>query len=131
MNLKISKILKNQFLKYGIVGVLSACVDFGLLYIFYSIVGLNSNLSISIAFLGSAFFNFLMHRFYTFSKTREGSHSKAFLKYLVLICGSYFITLSIIYLLMQLELSIYIAKLITLLLVYIYGFYIGKYFVFN
>ncbi|MHB9016135.1 MAG: GtrA family protein, partial [Sulfurovum sp.] len=120
-----------QFIKDRIVGVLSVIIDYILLYTSYSIVEFNSNISVSIGFFGSAVFNFLMHRFYTFSETKESSHSKAFLKYLLLIFGSYFITLALVNLLIHLSLNIYIAKLITVSIVYIYGFIIGKFFVFK
>jgi len=131
MNLIISKINNNQFLKYGIVGVLSVIIDYTLLYLSYSIAGITSSFSVSIGFLGSTVFNFLMHRFYTFSETKDSSHLKALVKYLLLVLGSYFITLISIQYLMSLGLNIYISKLITLVVVYIYGFFIGKYFVFK
>ena len=131
MNLTISKLLNHQFIKYGIVGVLSVIIDYALLYISFNNIGLSSSLSITIGFWGSTVFNFLMHRFYTFANTKESNHLKALIKYLLLVFGSYFITLLLIEYLMTFNLSIYISKLIALIVVYIYGFFIGKYFVFK
>jgi len=127
----ILKIADMQFIKYGIVGVLSAIVDYGLLYFSYTLIGINSTLSVSIGFWGGAIFNFLMHRFYTFSETKESGHTKTLVKYALLVLGSYFITLYLISLLMQYGINIYLSKAIVLVLVYIYGFFIGKYFVFK
>lgn len=127
----LSKILNFQFIKYGIVGVLSAAIDYSLLYASFNIAELSTNYSISIGFWGSSFFNFLMHRFYTFSKKKRRNTLKAFIKYLFLIFGSYFISLFLINYLMTFGLNIYISKFITLFVIYIYGFFIGKYVVFK
>lgn len=127
----ILKILSHQFIKYGIVGILSVTIDYALLYVSFSIVGLSSSLSVTIGFWGSTIFNFLMHRFYTFSKTNNDRHIKTLVKYLLLVLGSYFITLGLIEYFISLELNIYLSKLITLIIVYVYGFFIGKYFVFK
>lgn len=131
MNLIVSKILNTQFVKYGMVGVLSVIFDYALLYFSYSVIGFGSSVSVSIGFWGSTVFNFLMHRFYTFSETKETGHTKTLIKYLFLVLGSYFITLYLMSMLMQYGVSIYLSKAIVLILVYIYGFFIGKYFVFN
>lgn len=71
----------------------------------------------------STVFNFLMHRFYTFSETKENGHSKTLIKYLLLVLGSYFITLYLIGVLMQYGVNIYVSKAMVLILVYIWFFY--------
>ena len=125
-SMKLKKV-NNQFIKYGIVGVLSVIIDYILLYISYSVIGLTSPISITIGFWGSTVLNFLMHRSYTFSNTRSNKYIKTLLKYLILVLGSYFITLALIEYIIGLGLNIYLAKLIALVIVYIYGFFIGKY----
>ncbi|BAF72490.1 conserved hypothetical protein [Sulfurovum sp. NBC37-1] len=130
MRSKILKIYNIQFLKYGIVGVISVVIDYFLLYLSYSHFGLSSSVSISIGFWGSTILNFLMHRFYTFSETTNSNHFIVIIKYILLIIGSYFITLIMIEKLLEYGLNIYFAKLISLLIVYVYGYIIGKKIVF-
>jgi dolichol-phosphate mannosyltransferase len=131
MNLIISKIINNQFIKYGLVGVLSVVIDYILLYISFSILSLTTTISVTIGFWGSTIFNFVMHRFYTFSDKNNDKHIKILAKYILLVVCSYFITLAFIDYFLSFGINVYISKLITLAIVYIYGFFIGKYFVFN
>jgi len=130
MKLVSSGLLEYRFVRYGFVGVISVIIDYGLLYYSYSISDLGTNLSISIGFWGSTIFNFLMHRFYTFSNTRGSNHLNTFIKYLLLVFSSFFATLALIELTVDYTYNIYFAKFITLLIVYIYGFFISRYFVF-
>jgi len=131
MSLMKLKKIDNQFVKYGIVGIFSVFIDYILLYISYTIFELSSSISVTIGFWGSTIVNFLLHRFYTFSVTQEEHHLKSLVKYLFLVFGSYFITLYLINSLVLYAVNIYIAKFIVLIIVYIYGFFIGKYFVFK
>lgn len=124
------RLISLQFIIYGIVGVVSVAIDYILLFIFYDYFKLSGVSSVSIGFLGSSVCNYFLHKYYTFSDTKTSSHRRSVVKYMILITGSYFITVSLIHLFMRLGLDIYIAKFFVLMIVYCYGFLIGKYFVF-
>lgn len=53
------------------------------------------------------------------------------IKYIVLVVISYFITLFLIDYLVGLNINIYVAKFITVMVVYIYGYIISKLFIYN
>lgn len=122
--------LRFSFFRYGIIGILSVCVDFLFLFIFFDIFNFPQSLAVSIGFIISAIFNFLMHKNYTF-KTNSNNIINEIVKYILLITVSYFITLFLIIYLVDIGLNLYFSKLCTICIVYIYGYVFGKYFVFK
>ncbi|MBD3789214.1 MAG: GtrA family protein [Campylobacterales bacterium] len=121
--------LKYSFFRYGLVGVYSVILDYILLYILYSIFGVSQNIAVTLAFFGSSVFNFLLHKNYTFKSKK--SMMPELIKYIVLVVISYFITLFLIDYLVGLNINIYVAKFITVMVVYIYGYIISKLFIYN
>ena len=123
-------IFKFSFFRYGLVGVLSVCVDFILLFAFFDILRFSLDISVTASFLISSIFNFSMHRNYTFKKFNS-KMSYQLLKYILLVFVSYFITVYSINYLVDIGWDIYISKFISVCIVYIYGYLFGKYFVFK
>ena len=126
MNSKI----KNSFIRYGLVGVISALIDFILVIILFYVFKSNELLAITIGFSISSIFNYLAHKSFSFN-ARDISHHKSLIKYIIVVISSYFITLGIIHILILNGNSLFIAKIISLLIVYIYGFFISKYFIYK
>jgi len=120
----------HSFYRYIIVGVLSLTIDYLLLYICFDLLGVSQNISVSIGFLLSAIFNFLLHKYYTF-KSKNSNLQKEIYKYTLLITSSYFITLFLVNYLVFVGLNIYIAKTVTVILVAFYGYFIGKIVIFG
>jgi putative flippase GtrA len=123
-------VFKYSFFRYGLVGGLSVGLDFLFLYTCIDILGFSQILSVSIAFLLSTVFNFLMHRRYTFKNSSENM-TRQLIKYILLIVISYYITLALIAYLVDHGFNIYFAKLITVGIVYLYGYVFGRFFVFS
>tara|TARA_B110000967_G_C18837431_1_gene537506 strand:+ start:447 stop:821 length:375 start_codon:yes stop_codon:yes gene_type:complete len=121
---------KYSFLRYGLVGFLSVILDFLLLFLFFNILTLTLDISVSLAFILSLVFNFFFHRSYTFKKA-NGKAKWQLKKYLLIVLISYFITLFLVNYFVDMGFNIYLAKLITVGVVYIYGYLLGKFFVFN
>lgn len=120
----------NSFIKYGIVGVLSVTVDFLLLFIFLNFLYIELNLSVTLAFILSTFVNFLMHKNYTFQDSSKNFYYQL-IKYILLICMSYFITIYSINYFVNIGLNVYISKFITVCIVSIYGYLFGRFFIFK
>ena len=83
-----------RLLRFGTVGVLTAMIHFGILYLGVELAGLGSTLASSIGFVVCVIFNYLMHYSWTFA-TPEGveqvPHGKALVRYGVMIaCGFLF-----------------------------------------
>ena len=121
---------KYSFFRYGLVGVYSVVIDYMLLYMFFSILGVSQNIAITLSFFGSSIFNFYMHRIYTFKK-KDSKIYYQILKYILLIVVSYFITIFSINILVDNGLNIFFAKFISVCIVYIYGYLFGKFFIFR
>lgn len=120
---------KYSFFRYGLIGVYSVILDYIMLFLLFSILGISQNISITLAFFGSSVFNFYMHKMYTFnSKTKSFTE---LVKYIILVTFSYFITLSLINFLVTKGVDLYLSKLITVLIVYIYGYIISKFFIYK
>jgi putative flippase GtrA len=80
------KSLKNpdemkRFLKFGLVGISGAVVDFGVFNILSSWLGVNSTISQAISFTLAVFNNFIWNRLWTYPETRKSSILKPFLQF--------------------------------------------------
>jgi putative flippase GtrA len=120
---------KYSFFRYGLVGVYSVILDYALLYVFFSLFNIDKNITITCAFFGSSVFNFFMHKRYTFKSHR--AINKELYKYIGLVFVSYFITIYLINCLIELNINIYLAKLFTVIVVFIYGYFISKLFIYK
>ncbi|AUI67105.1 MULTISPECIES: GtrA family protein [Glaesserella] len=93
------------------VGIGSALIDIGVLYVLNKNVVWENSLSISIAFICGLIFNYLCHTYFTFEK--HATKSNAF-KYLIVVLINYVLTLWVIKLQIQFGVDIILAKVITL-----------------
>ncbi len=72
--------------RFGVVGVATAVVHYGLLYIGVEFVRLGATLASSIGFVVSVIFNYLMHYSWTFAQ--PAPHGRTLVRYLVMVaCG--------------------------------------------
>ena len=80
-----------RLLRFGTVGVLTAIIHFGILYLGVELVGLGATLASSIGFVVCVIFNYLMHYSWTFAASagaEQVPHGQALLRYAVMItCG--------------------------------------------
>jgi putative flippase GtrA len=75
--------------RFGVVGVLTALVHYGLLYLGVELAGLDATLASSLGFVVSVIFNYLMHYSWTFAQ--PAPHGRTLRRYLVMICCGFFI----------------------------------------
>lgn len=80
------KTLINQVLKFGIVGVLAAVIDFGTLILLTEVLNVHYQLSAALAYTIATIFNYLMSMRYVFTSkfTKFSDKAKEFLIFLVL-----------------------------------------------
>lgn len=80
-----------RLMRFGTVGVLTAMIHFGILYLGVEVFGLGSTLASSIGFVVCVIFNYLMHYSWTFATpagVEQVPHGRALTRYLVMIaCG--------------------------------------------
>jgi len=120
--------LNSSFIKYGIVGIVSVVIDYSILFLMYTLLNFDKNISITLAFWISSIFNFLMHKKFTFLSKND--IKLEFIKYLIMVFISYLLTIVIINILLKFT-NLYISKLISLIFVYLYGFTVSKFFVYK
>ncbi len=60
-----------RFLKFAVVGVIGAVVDFGILYIVHRLIGLNIIISNTISFSCAVLSNFTWNRYWTYPDSRS------------------------------------------------------------
>ena len=72
--------------RFGVVGVATALIHYGLLYAGVEAMQLNVTLASSLGFVVAVIFNYLMHYSWTFSE--PAPHTKTLSRYLIMItCG--------------------------------------------
>ena len=75
-----------KVLRFGIVGVLTALLHYGVLYIGVEVADLHATISSSLGFVVAVIFNYLMHYNWTFGE--PAPHGRTLRRYLVMIsCG--------------------------------------------
>lgn len=76
--------LVEQFLKFGVVGVVATLIDYGLLMVLSQVVGWDPVASSAISFSVSLVFNYLASMRYVFERKEDLSRRREFLIFAVL-----------------------------------------------
>lgn len=118
-----------MFYKYILIGVLSVFVDYLCLYIAFSLMGIEVKMAVTIAFSISFVFNYTANKYFCFNHTAK--HFITIIKYSLLVTATYLLTLYIVYELMAQGLSVYIAKLLSISMVFLISFTLNNYWVYK
>jgi putative flippase GtrA len=70
-----------RFLKFSVVGVIGAVVDFGIFNILANLIGINSLLSSIMSFTAAVTSNFIWNRFWTYPDSRSKPISQQILQF--------------------------------------------------
>ena len=81
--------------RFGVVGILTAVVHYGLLYAGVEALGLDSTLASSLGFVVAVIFNYLMHYSWTFAE--PAPHGRTLRRYLVMISCGFLINALVMY----------------------------------
>jgi putative flippase GtrA len=109
-----------------------------------TIIRLEASLSIIVAYLISAIFNYLFHRKYTFVSTSNitseivnnitseivNNITSEIVKFILIAVSMAYLTVYIATGLMDIGISIYLGKLVAVLVVFVMTFFISKYFIY-
>ena len=114
--------------RYVIIGLITTAIDYTLLFFMNTIIRLEASLSIIVAYLISAIFNYLFHRKYTFESTSNINFE--IVNYILIAVSMAYLTVYITTELMDTGISIYLGKLVAVLVVFIMTFFISRYFIY-
>jgi putative flippase GtrA len=120
-------LLRPQFLVYLAGGVLSALIDIGLMQLLIA-RGVDTLLSTTAGFGAGLLFNYAFHARVTFS---SAAGSRSFGRYLCIVLMNYLLTLGLVALAQALLGSPLAGKLLSLPLVAVNGYLLGKYWIFR
>lgn len=118
-----------MFTKYVLIGVLSAFIDYLGLYISFSIFSINARIAVTIGFCISAIFNYIANKLFTFNHGSQ--HLVTMIKYALLVFSMYLLTLYMVSELLSQGISVYVAKLLSIPIVFLISFITNKYFVYQ
>lgn len=76
--------LIQQFLKFGVVGVIAFIIDYGVLMLLSQVFGMNPVLAAGISFCVSVIFNYLASMRYVFTHREDLSRGREFVIFIVL-----------------------------------------------
>ena len=111
-----------QAITYLGVGLLTAGVDVGLVFVFLKF-NFQVLTSVSIGYIAGVLFNFLTQAIVTFNSNISG---KKLLKYLTVVAINYFLTIIIVLIFKKLTCGPMIGKIFSLPIIAIIGFYLSK-----
>ena len=73
-----------QFMKFGVVGVIAFCIDYGILALLTEVFGMNYLVSATISFTASVVFNYVASMRYVFTHKEGMSKRREFAIFVVL-----------------------------------------------
>jgi putative flippase GtrA len=82
-------------LRFGVVGVLTAVLHYGLLYVGVEALQLSATVASSLGFVVAVIFNYLMHYSWTFGE--PAPHGRTLRRYLVMISCGFLINGAVMY----------------------------------
>lgn len=121
--------LFQQIIKFGIVGFLAFCVDYGILFLLTDILGCNYLLSSAIAFSVSTVFNYFFSMKFVFTSKDNANKIAEFTIFVLLSLSGVGITVLLMYIFVDcINLYYLIAKIVVTLIVMFYNFVTRKLF---
>lgn len=119
------------FLKFGIVGAITAAIYFLVMWVADSMLGLSYIVAVSVAYFVSTAFHFLANRHFTFRSEGE-QHGHQIIRYLVMWLLNYLITIVVVSVSVErFLLSPYIGVCISVVFTVFIGYVLARYWVFK
>jgi len=127
----IAKLLKSQFIIYGIVGVGVTLLKLLSLYILRDIFEIVTYLSVTISYIIAVVTHFFINKHYTFKVDEKKIMNMMTVRYFMALCVSFVFYTGNIWILNQIvNLQFYVAVFIALFLSFIFNYFLYKKYVF-
>jgi putative flippase GtrA len=116
--------------KFGIAGLIGLVIDFSITYILKEHFLFNKYVSNSVGFVVAATCNFILNKWWTFKSSNK--FHKEYIIFLSIAVAGLLINSTILYLFhAQLQLNFYLAKLIAIIIVFVWNFIMNSRFNFG
>lgn len=127
----IAKLLKSQFIIYGIVGVGVTLLKLLTLYILRDVFEVVTYLSVIISYIIAVVTHFFINKHYTFKVDEKKIMNMMTVRYFMALCVSFVFYTGNIWILNQIvNLQFYVAVFIALFLSFIFNYFLYKKYVF-
>lgn len=127
----LDSVRKKLVYKYLFVGFITVILDYAIVFFFYSIFNVHYMISIFIGFVATNIFQFYVNFYYTFRLDKNDSFYQRALIFVVAVLIGNFIGFFSIVLIKYIVVDLYIAKTISLPILFIYGYFVSKKFIYN
>ena len=119
------------FIKFGLVGFMTAAIYFFVMWSLDAILGAQYTLAVSLAYFVSTVFHFLANRHFTFDAA-HGQNGRQIVRYVLMCFINYLITILVVRLSVEtLHLSPFIGVCISVLFTMCVGYILGRFWVFK
>ena len=119
-----------KVMRFGVVGVLTAVLHYGVLYLGVELADLRATISSSLGFVMAVIFNYLMHYSWTFGE--PAPHGRTLRRYLVMIICGFVINAGIMYASEQWwSMQYLLAQAVALVVVVLWNFVVSNTWVFR
>ena len=129
----LRQIKKNKkFIKFSIVGAITACIYILEIILFYNYLDFNYLYVVFFSYLSCNLFHFYANKIFTFGLTEKKISTNKVLNYVAIILLNTFLTMIFVFFLKEIiGFSVILASIFTLFVTVLVGFYLMKKFVFN
>ncbi len=129
----LSQIKKNKkFIKFSIVGAITACIYFFEIILLYNYLNLNYMYVVCFSYLSCNLFHFYANKIFTFGLTEKKISTNKVLGYIAIILLNTLLTMIFVFFLKEIiGLTVISSSIFTLLITVVVGFFLMRKFVFN
>ena len=121
----------SELYKYLSVGILTVSIDYFSIYLFYSVIGINYIIAVTIGFLSSNFFQFYSNFYFTFQLNKDELMKVRIIIFWIAVLIGNLIALLVIIFFNNLFDNVFLSKTLSLPLSFIYGFLVSKKVIYN
>lgn len=117
--------------KYLLIGIITVILDYGMIFLIYSLFKLNYVFAIFMGLFFAGIFQFFANFHYTFNLKNKSEYKKRVLVYVIAIIIGGFLSTLVVVVLENFINSLYLSKTLSLIVNFIYGYTVSKYIIFN
>lgn len=117
--------------RYALIGIVTVVVDYTGLFVAYNLLQLHYVLAATTGLVLAGVFQFYANFHFTFRIPNSARKRNMLLRYVIAVLIGMFLSLEVIVLLMKVIPSFYAAKTLSLIVNFLYGYTVSKYYIYR